>query len=249
MKQKLAALVALILPPFFLKNYILSLLGWRIKGRVRIGFSYIEVKSVSLAEGVVIGHANFIKNDLLVMEEFAYIQHVNRLSGPFACVLKKKAGIGVFNVIKRAKKPLVWGRSMLKLGYLSKITSHHVVDCCRSVRMGDYSILAGRGSQLWTHGYLHAPTGAGRFRLDGRITIGNNVYIGSASVINPGVKIGDKITLGAHSSIATSLLQPGLYVSQALRYIPLDYMAVKARYSEVQVPDLVETVVNKKLPH
>jgi len=171
---------------------------------------------------------------------------MNRLTGPFLCVLKERAGIGTANVIKRARKPVVWGHSQLKLGILAKITSHHIIDCSRSVVMGDYSTLAGRGSQLWTHGYVHAPVGAERFRVDGGIKIGSNVYIGSSSVFNPGVRVVDHISIGAHSSVAKSLLKSGLYVSQALRHIPQDYEQIKSRYPEIKVAGLVEKVVHKR---
>jgi len=246
-RAKIAALISLLVPPFFLKNYLLTLLGWKIKGRVRIGFSYISAKKVSLSDGVVVGHGNLIKVDGIFLSEQAEIQHFNRIVGPFLCVLKKRACIGTFNLIKRATKRVVWGRSMLKLGILTKVTSHHVIDCSRPVFIGDYSILAGRGSQLWTHGYVHAPVGAERFRVDGGIKIGSNVYIGSSSVFNPGVRVVDHVSIGAHSSVAKSLLKSGLYVSQALRHIPQDYEQIKSRYPSVAVKGLVEEVVHKRL--
>jgi acetyltransferase-like isoleucine patch superfamily enzyme len=137
---------------------------------------------------------------------------------------------------------------MLKLGKYSKITSEHVVDCTRSITIGDYSIVAGCRSQFWTHGYLHAPEGLGRFRIDGAIHIGNNVYIGSACVFNAGVRVSDAITVGAASCVARSLDRPGLYVSQPLRYVELDYEQAASRNPEVQVEGLLERVVNKSSP-
>lgn len=34
-----------------------------------------------------------------------------------------------------------------------------VIDMTSSVTLGNYSILAGLGTQLWTHGFYHSKTG------------------------------------------------------------------------------------------
>ncbi|KFN47907.1 hypothetical protein N790_07090 [Arenimonas malthae CC-JY-1] len=159
--------------------------------------------------------------------------------GKFAC-------IGSQNAILRAPRGVTWGRAIFRLGTWSKITVGHVIDCTRSVRLGDYSILAGRGSQVWTHGYLHAAEGIDRFRIDGSVTIGNNVYIGSGCVVNAAVKIGDAITVGSGATVSTSLRIAGLYVSQPLRMVELDYTTARQRHPQINVPGLVETVVHKR---
>ncbi|MFM7013252.1 MAG: acyltransferase [Betaproteobacteria bacterium] len=64
---------------------------------------------------------------------------------------------------------------------------------------------------------MHDPSGPGRYRIDGRIRIGRNVYIGSASVVTAGVIISDEVIVGAGTTVARSLLEPGLYVSAGLR--------------------------------
>jgi len=246
MKRKVAALVALILPSCRAKNLLLRMLGWKIGAKVRIGFSYVYSENINMKDCSSIGHANFIKLEGLFLDEDAYIRNLNQISGPLMVSLQKRAAIGNGNKIVRAINSVSWGKAVLKLGELSKITSNHSIDCMRSVVFGDFSTLAGYGSQIWTHGYVHKYKGADRYRVDGSIDIGNNVYIGSGSIINPGIKIANSITVGSNSSVSKNLLKPGLYVNQSLRYLEFDYQKNIKKYPLIKVPSLTEKVVHKK---
>lgn len=242
-----ASLVCLIFPPCKFKNFLLRILGWNVEKGCRLGFSLIYSLDVRLAMNSRVGFGNIVFNDKCILRKGSYIGHLNLIRGPLCIILLDKAGIGNRNKIIRAKKGVVWGRSIFKLGVWSKITSEHVIDCTRSVILGDYTTLAGCRSQVWTHGYIHAPQGLERFRVDGSIRIGNNVYIGSSSVINSGVKINDGITVGSSTCVARSLLKQGMYVSQPLRYIQYDYNELYNRHPEVKVDNLIERVVSKKI--
>lgn len=248
LSSSLACFFCFFFPPCRLKNWLLGIVGWDVGCNCKVGFSWVNAKRVRLADGARIGHANIITVDALFLGERAYIGHLNRIFGPLWLILDGCAGIGNQNTIVRARHGVTWGRSIFRLGVWSKLTVGHMVDCTRSVIVGDYSTFAGRGSQIWTHGYLHAPQGLDRFRIDGSVRVGNNVYIGSACVFNAGVRVADSITIGASSCVARSLEVPGLYVSQPLRHIKLDYDEVVFRHPEVQVEGLVERVVNKHLP-
>ncbi|UVL60300.1 hypothetical protein LOY37_19820 [Pseudomonas sp. B21-012] len=246
MKRTLASLLGLCLPACALKNMILRALGWHIGAGCRIGFSWIRAESVMLGERVSIGHGNYLDCKCLVMRPAAYIQHFNLVKGDIWVFLLPNAALGNMNKVYRARRGVTWGRAVLRLGVYSKITSKHIVDCTRSVRFGDYSTLAGSGSQIWTHGYMHAPSGLDRFRVDGSVRIGDNVYIGSMTVVNAAVSISDGVTVGAASCVSKSLLKPGLYVAQPLRWIALDYEQAMVRHPKVEVRGLVERVYNKK---
>lgn len=244
--NKISAIFCLIFPPSKIKNYILKLFGWEIENNVYIGFSYISAQRAILCANTRIGHLNFINVPYLQMKSKAYIQNLNRITGPIYIILQDSAAIGNINTIKRDKLPVSWGKSILKIGHGSKITSKHTIDCTRPIYIGKHSIIAGQSSQLWTHGYIHNSTGQDRFRVDGSIKIGDNVYIGSATVINPGICISNAITIGSHATIAKSLQKPGLYVNQSLRYIPLDYDEAYKRYPNVKSKKLIENVIHKK---
>lgn len=206
-----------LLMPRRVKPYLLNLLGHQISSKATINISIIFVDRLYMADGARIMSFNVIRCRRLVMRCNAYIDKFNRISGPLSINLAETAAIGRSNVIYRAPYPTSIGPAVLRLGRLSKITSSHLVDCMSSISIGDYSTVAGAATQLWTHGYKHESNGPGRFRIDGKIIIGDNVYIGSASVVIGGVKIVSGVSVGSHSSVSKSLLIPGLYVSQPLR--------------------------------
>ena len=175
--------------------------------------------ALTMKKNSKIGHFNLINTKSIQIGEGGYIGNFNSLKGPFEIVLAEKAAIGDGNKCYRAPLGVSYGGSILKLGTLSKITANHRVDCTRSILIGDYTTIAGNDSQLWTHAYYHDKTGPGRFRLDGVIEIGNNTYIGSKCVLNCGITIANNVVVGSNSCISKSLLNPGTYVSQPLRYI------------------------------
>jgi acetyltransferase-like isoleucine patch superfamily enzyme len=245
LKRVFCLLICLFLPSI-LAAPVLRLLGFKIGKGVKIGFSLIFVRSISLGNHSRIGHFNIIMNDNVVLLDRAYLHLFNFLKGPFDLVLDEQAAIGKSNVINRARIGVTYGHAELKLGKLTKVTANHYLDMTRSIVMGHYSTLAGIRSQIWTHGYFHAPEGPERFRVDGEVHIGNNVYIGSSCLINPGVTIADVVTVGGNAAISKSLTEPGMYVSQPLRFIPKTYEETKEKLKRVDVPDLKDIVYEKK---
>ena len=53
----------------------------------------------------------------------------------------------------------------------------------------------------------------------GRVVIGNNVFIGTDTVILPNVKIGNNVIVGAHSTVTKDLQDNGVYVGTPARYL------------------------------
>lgn len=244
MKNIIICLSCLILPSFVLRS-LLGALGCPIGKQVKIGFSVIWASKLELGNQVKIGSFNFIKVDSMRMDNMAYINHFNFIRGPIEIILMERAAIGKNNIISRAPLGISHGSCQLYLGKLSKITAYHFIDLTKSIRFGDYSTLAGIRSQLWTHGYVHAATGAERFRVDGEIKIGNNVYIGSGVLINPGVNINDTINIGGNSTISKDLIIPGMYVNQPLRHLDKSFETIKSSLKKVEVEGLIEDVYEK----
>ena len=220
MKKYFLALVLLLPSPIAV--FCLKLLGFKIGRKVKIGFSLIIVNSITMSDNSSIGHGCICKCDSISMKENSYIGRLNILFGPFTILLSKYAAIGNSNKITRGPRSSATShRSFLKLGELSKITANHRIDVTRSILFGRFAILAGTNSQIWTHGYVHAEKGPGRYRIDGPVVIGNNVYIGSRSLITSGVKISSSIQIGAGAVVSKSISEKGVYVSQGLRVLPL----------------------------
>lgn len=247
LKKVLSCIILFTIPIKYGGAFILNKLGHQISKSAKFGFSLILTENIKLGDNTKIGHFNFLKIANLTIENQGYIGILNILMGDINVHLNVNAAIGSLNIIKRPGENVVYGNCTFKLGVLSKVTTGHKIDCIRNIIFGDYCTLAGANSQLWTHGYVHEAVGAGRFRVDGEIHIGNNVYIGSMCVINAGVKISDGITVGSNSCVSKSISIPGLYVSQPLRHISVTSEETKVRLNKIEGYELVEEVYEKKI--
>lgn len=245
MKRYITGLFTFLLPSFLLR-LILRILGHKIGYNVKIGFSFLCLKEISLANNVKIGHFNIFLNNSFLLEKNSKIGYLNFFKGPFNLILKNDSEISNKNYLTRAKKGVSYGESNLTLHQFSIITVSHHLDLTRSITFGEYSILAGIRSQMWTHGYYHADKGLDRIRIDGEITIGNNVYIGSSCIFNPGVKVGNAIHIGGGSVISKNIDEKGMYVNQPLRFIENDINIIKSKLIKVEGFNLVETFYTKK---
>lgn len=243
-KKYFFALLCLL--PFKLPNFFLRLFGVNITNKAKIGFSIILLSDINMIGNSKIGHFNFIKCDKLYLEDQSYIGHLNKIKGPFDIELGKRSAIGNSNKLVRANLGVTYGKSVLKLGELSKVTSEHYLDLTNSITMGNFTTLAGIRSQIWTHGYMHANIGEDRVRIDGKIEIGNNVYIGSGCIFNPGVKILNAISVGSGSILSKNLKKPGMYVNQPLRYLDNDIEVVKRKLKRLDNPDVIDKVYLKE---
>lgn len=196
-----------------------------------------------MGRNATIGSLNFIACKSIVMRTTTVIGWGNIFRGPFRVRLGETARIGNRNVITCS--PRLGGMrpvSMLWLAFGGRITGQHALDMMRSIRFGRFTHLAGRQSQIWTHSYVHALSGPARARIDGAVYLGDNVYVGAHSCINPGVRVEDSITIGSHSSVSTHLERPGLYVSQPLRFIDSNAYDGRFRF-EIDAEDQLDPEV------
>ncbi len=95
---------------------------------------------------------------------------------------------------------VISGQSDFSIGENSRIVNNHFIDLWNTVEIGNNTWLAGRQSQLWTHGSIHTKIGD----KDLSIKIGNNIYIGSGTLIAPGVTIADLNLIGLGSVVSGS---------------------------------------------
>jgi acetyltransferase-like isoleucine patch superfamily enzyme len=247
LRTLLTGFAVLILPwPF--RRMFLNLLGHHLAGGTRIGWGLVFVDRLCMNPGSSIGSFNILRCHRIVMREKSSIGRFNSVRGPLSVRLGEGSVLGNRNVVARSWALGRYSSGRLWLGTLSGITAGHSLDCTRSITFGDYVTLAGKASQCWTHGYIFEAKGAGRARIDGPIRIGNNVSIGSGCIISMGVKIVDAVTIGSLSSVSKSLLQPGLYVSQPLRYIDKDFDAMTRSLEMVSSEEKSDRVYRKPDP-
>lgn len=232
---RIGTLMVGLIVPARLKPYLLNFLGHCVHPKARIKLSVLQAQRLWMAEGTHIGRFNVIRVRRLVMRTGAVIGYANVLKGHINVHLHTKGAIGNRNVISGAEPHISTPISLL-IGQASKITASHKVNLNETLLIGSNSVLAGSGTQVWTHGFAHPEDGGTHPEIRGRVTIGNSVYVGAACCISPGVTIGDNITVGAHSSVATSLIEPGVYVSQPLRHIPVSVEQRLAKMPRITSP-------------
>lgn len=243
--KKIITLFIGLIPIGIIRKLFLNLIGHKVSYKSKLGLNILYINYIKLEEGSRVGNFNLIASKSLHLETDSFIKRLNYFKGPFKVYLSHKSGISNSNKFRRANYPISAGEASLYLGKNSFIVSNHFIDLTRSVSFGDNSILAGINTQLWTHGYYHANEGPDRIRIDGDIEIGNNVYVGSRCLFNPGVKVRDAIHIGAGSVISKNLEQSGMYVSQELRYLKNDINTIKEKLHRVQDNGLVEHVYSK----
>ena len=101
----------------------------------------------------------------------------------------------------------------------ASIQIKHLFDVTANVKIGENSLFAGAGTQVWSHSFLLENKGSRRHRIEGDIK-GNNVNISARCILLCGITICDNVIIGANCCVSHNITQGGLYVSQSLRYIP-----------------------------
>ena len=178
--RRIVATVVGHLPSNLLRCFLYRrILGYRIR-RSRIGFgSVLNVISFE-AEGVRIGG-------------------FNRFAGPMDIRLGRGTLIGDRNSFLCSS----WTasdarfRRTLDVGEDCLITGMHFFDVSGLIRLGAGSWIAGRGTEIWTHG-------AGS--TSNEVAIGSRTYVGSACRFAPGGSVGDRC-LVAIGSVVTSKIE------------------------------------------
>ncbi|MCB0074535.1 MAG: hypothetical protein KDE20_23885 [Caldilineaceae bacterium] len=168
----IALFIALL--PSKWKIVVMRHLGAHIGNDCYIGFSVISSHRISIGD-----HVQFAS--------FNLIHRLNDLS------LGDGSRIGSFNWITGA------GTGNFRLGRNSAITRLHFFEASGSIHIGENSIIAGRGTHLFTHGI--SSTNLDDVRP---IAIGPWCYIGSSSRFVPGVSIGRGTFIGMGSVVAKS---------------------------------------------
>ena len=173
-----------------------------------------------MAEGARIGHFNIVRCHRLEMDEKSSIGHVNTVKGNVDLLMGKRCVIMNLNRLAGARKEKSYCTPHFLMHEGAKVMSRHFFDLIQSIEMMEGSVFAGARSQCWTHSSLYGKKK--HVRLDGKIAVGRNCYIGASCMLLPGVTIGDDITLGTGTICSKSISEPGLYVSSSMRHIPYD---------------------------
>ena len=183
---------------FILPSCLLRLLFRDIGKNAKIGFSIIITDKLFMASNCQIGNFVFILVPSVIMEDSSRIKFFTIIKGKFNVRLEEDSTIGkcvkIVNPLYNDKLTTFF------LGKYSTISSHAFVDVSRDVSIGHNSCLAGIGTQVFTHSFYHMKD-CRNVKVVSPVKIGNNVYVGTRSILLSGITIADNITVGAGAVI------------------------------------------------
>ncbi|MCK9477190.1 MAG: hypothetical protein M0R46_14800 [Candidatus Muirbacterium halophilum] len=172
----------------------------------RIGFlSFIFAEKLKIYENVNIYSFCLIKSNFcvfksgVILKKFVQIKNVDYLFVGNDSVLNQFVNVfGPNCLAKISKNKLYIGKNVG--------INNCIMDLVDNIYIGDNVVFAGRGIQLWTHTF-----DLGRNRLQGKIRIKDNCYIGSRSIINLGVKICSNVVLKSGAIVNNNIIKEGVY--------------------------------------
>lgn len=180
-----------------------SIIGWgnviyaenvEIDGAKIGSFNRINVRKFKMMNGAMIRNFNSIK----LINEFKMDKNSQ--------IINKNSFVG-YDV----EENLDSDRCSFYLGETSLITIANSFDITDTVIVGRNVVFGGKGTQLWTHGFDIC-----RHMIVKPVNIGNDIYIGSMSIICQGVSIADKTVVGAGTCVSSTIKESGFYVSNHL---------------------------------
>ncbi len=191
------------------------LMGYEVDKKSKIGPFNLLFSRAMVLKSASIESLNIIGIDTLSMEADSSIGKLNTFRKLRMIHLSKGARIrhrnfigGTYGTIEEC------GREILTLGENSQISISCFLDLTDEIQLGSNVVVAGSGTQFWTHGYNHL-----RVKNVAPILVQNNVFIGAASTIVQGVTICSNVTIGAGTVVHRSIYESGLYVSNELRKV------------------------------
>ncbi|HMD68954.1 MAG TPA: hypothetical protein VKF42_08760 [Chitinivibrionales bacterium] len=183
MRSTFLAIIGLI-PINFVKIVLYrTFFHFSITRRCRIGMCIILCDKITLEEGASIGNFNIISNTRkLVMKTGSCLGSGNIIKNLNTLTIAQGARIGNGNHFSR--DPILGLSGNFTLGRNSMITARHLFDVTDDISIGDDTVIAGNGTQFWTHGFDICRNG-----IVAPIHIKNGCYFGSSCLVNLGVTV------------------------------------------------------------
>lgn len=214
MKKLLSVLISLIpFQPIKIWCYRV-VLGYRIDYRTKIGFFNIIICKTVTITSSKIGHFNYIDTSNLIMKEGARIQKFNRIKHLNTLVLESGAFILSKNFIGGSKLKQHFINRKVTIGKMTQILRSNYFDVVDEIVIGKNVVFGGNGSEIWTHGF-----DVNRKMLVGKITFGNNIFVGSHCIFTKGITISDETTIAPGSVVYKSILEPGVYSTHQINKV------------------------------
>ncbi len=217
--SKFVALLLLFFPTCILSLFFQLIRCSRVKiGKgVKVGFSWVDSREIVLHDNSKIGNFNLIKVRRFELDGGGKIRHGNMFFGDIDVIFREGAWMHSFNKVSGSS---LYKQNRFELGRRSAIIMHHLFNVTDNIIIGSDTIIAGVGSQIWTHAFILGEEK--QVRVDGEVTVGDKVYIGARSVICAGVHVCNHAVIGANTTVTKDISISGLYCNQPMRFIPYE---------------------------
>lgn len=202
--KRIINVLILFLPWCIRRRLLNTFWGYQIHPQAKIGFSYIYPKHLIMDKRASIGHFNIgINLALIHMEEECTICRENWITG-FPVDNKTN-----FQDFPNRKPYLIMKKD-------SAITKKHLIDCTDTITIGEFTSIGGYGTQILSH----STSLEFNKQSCAPITIGHHCFVGTRSILLPGVELPNQSVLGAGSVITKKFTEPlSLYGGVPAKFI------------------------------
>jgi len=185
MKVLIVQLFLLFFPWKLRRFFLVHFLKMKLGTNTKIGFSLVLAKKVVLEDNSQIGNLTFINAiDLLHLKEYSKIGRRNWITG--------------ISATSKAYPHSQLRNCEFIIGKHTRITDRHYVDCNGGIYIGDYSTIAGIGTQILSHGIDIIASQ----QKTNSVNIGSFCFVGTKCIFLMNSAIPDYCVVGAGSVVA-----------------------------------------------
>ena len=216
MRLFLAICIAFLPFNFLRITFYRLFLGYKISYKSKVKpFNILLCKELCIEEHAGFsGYFNLVMGvNKMTIRKNSYIIKFNRFRFFNICEIAENVKIASSNVFFGTPGNISPFKEYenLRIKQKSIITNKHIFDLSDQISIGEDVTFGGSGSQVWTHGFdLH------HTKKQSPIEIGDCCYIGSSSIILPGIKICNNVSIGTGTIVSKSIEESGFYVSSGL---------------------------------
>lgn len=196
----LLQIVGWLLPWPLRRHLLVRILGYQISPSARIGVSIIRAEEVIIGDNSRIGHATLIKN----LSQFC---------------IGKDTIIGNFNIIAGCYGTALYPHSEQNCVFVMEdgaaLTHEHRIDCANKVSVGAFTTIAGRGTQIWTHGIDPRQSK----QITAEVRIGRFVLVSTKVIILKGSILEDNCIVAAGAVVTGTVKSLTLAAGMPARQI------------------------------
>lgn len=191
--RKVALIIIALLPFNAVRIFFYNLMGYKISYDSRIGMlNYLDFKQCTIVKSQI-GNLNVFQCGTFSLGRNTRIGKLNKIKNLLAFTTGENVKVKSKNdFLASAGNSPYRKYESFAIGNNSTVTSGHVIECADTITLGDFVIVGGINSQFWTHGFTND-----KVRIQGPITLGNHIYVGSSCMILPGITICDDVSLAA----------------------------------------------------